>query len=403
MANFEALVKATIDLSDAESKLNSFINQSRKINIPVNLQFNQANQALNSLLQQFQSQGGNAGSQFSSQFVNQINNGIQSISATGLVNQFGKQTNKLTLNIRNSMRNVSQQQNRFNENTARTFDNQMTAWARSNSKAVKSMMKDNTRTYGEAINDLHSRMNTAILNQDADAVKQVKEEFKLLQSEARATGNVGKSFADSFKSSFGSVAKLAASYVTIQKVFNEMKQGVQTVVELDTALVDLQKTSTATPKQLNSFYKDANDIAKEYGTTTQQIIQGAADWSRLGYNLTDAKTMSKLSSQFAAISPGMSVEESTSGLVSTMKAFGIEADQVLDGIMSKVNVVGNNFALSNQDVMAGLQNSSAAMSVANNSLEETIALIASGTEIVQDASQVGRTIMPKHTVMYGVA
>lgn len=71
--------------------------------------------------------------------------------------------------------------------------------------------------------------------------------------------------------------------------------------------------------------------------------------------------------------------------------------------MSKVNKVGNNFALSNQDVMAGLQNSSAAMSVANNSLEETIALIASGTEIVQDASQVGRTIMPKHTVMYGVA
>ena len=53
--------------------------------------------------------------------------------------------------------------------------------------------------------------------------------------------------------------------------------------------------------------------------------------------------------------------------------------------------------------MAGLQNSSAAMSVANNSLEETIALIASGTEIVQDASQVGRTIVPKHTVMYGVA
>ena len=357
MANFEALVKATIDLSDAESKLNSFINQSRKIDIPVNLQFNQANQALNSLLQQFQSQGGNAGSQFSSQFVNQINNGIQSISATGLVNQFGKQTNKLTLNIRNSMRNVSQQQNRFNENTARTFDNQMTAWARSNSKAVKSMMKDNTRTYGEAINDLHSRMNTAILNQDADAVKQVKEEFKLLQSEARATGNVGKSFADSFKSSFGSVAKLAASYVTIQKVFNEMKQGVQTVVELDTALVDLQKTSTATPKQLNSFYKDANDIAKEYGTTTQQIIQGAADWSRLGYNLTDAKTMSKLSSQFAAISPGMSVEESTSGLVSTMKAFGIEADDVLENIMSKVNKVG--FKLPKRIVIYGNRNVSA--------------------------------------------
>ena len=56
--------------------------------------------------------------------------------------------------------------------------------------------------------------------------------------------------------------------------------------------------------------------------------------------MEDSKTMAKLSSQFAAISPGMGVEESTNSLVSTMKAFGIEADQTLDGIMSKVNVVG---------------------------------------------------------------
>jgi len=340
MADFRAMVTADIDLSSAESELNRFINQSRKIDIPVNLQFNQANQALNSLLQQLQNQGGTAGAQFSGQFVKSVNSGIQQINASSIVNQIDKQSNKFTFNIRNNMRNLSQQQNRFNETTAKTFDNQMTAWARSNSKAVKSVMRDNTRTYGDAINELHSRMNTAILNQDADAVKQIKEEFRLLQSEARATGNVGKSFADSFKSSFGSVAKLAASYVTISRVFNEMKQGVQTVVDLDTALVDLQKTSTATPSQLNQFYREANGIAKQYGTTTQQIIQGTADWSRLGFSLNDAQTMSKLSSQFSAISPGMSVENATSGLVSTMKAFGIEADDVLDGIMSKVNSVG---------------------------------------------------------------
>ena len=54
--------------------------------------------------------------------------------------------------------------------------------------------------------------------------------------------------------------------------------------------------------------------------------------------------MSKLSSQFAAISPGMTVEESTESLVSSMKAFGIEADDVLDNIMSKVNIVGKRIA-----------------------------------------------------------
>ena len=102
--------------------------------------------------------------------------------------------------------------------------------------------------------------------------------------------------------------------------------------------------------------------------------------------------MSKLSSQFAAISPGMSVEKSTESLVSTMKAFGIEADDVLDGIMSKVNRVGNSFALTNDDIMTALETSSSSMAMANNSLEQTIALITAGNEIIQNPGKVGRHI-----------
>lgn len=384
MADFRAKIEAFVDTSKAASDINSFVNQQRRMNIEVNLQLNQASQALHNLLQQMQNQGGNAGTQFAGQFVQAVNSGMQQINATQTVNQIEKQTNRLTVNIRNNMRDLTRQQNAFNETTAKTFGNQMTAWARNNGKAVK--------VYGDQLNGLQTRLRSAIDSGDGNAVRQLREEFRLLQSEARATGNVGKTFAESFSSSLGSVAKFAASYVSLYRVFNELKQGVQTVVELDTALVDLQKTSTATPRQLNSFYKEANDIAKQYGTTTQQIIQGAADWSRLGYNLEDAKTMSKLSSQFAAISPGMSVDMATTSLVSTMKAFGIEADNVLDGVMSKVNAVGNSFALSNDDIMVGLQNSSSAMAVANNSLDETIALITAGTEIVQDSSKVGNAL-----------
>jgi len=58
------------------------------------------------------------------------------------------------------------------------------------------------------------------------------------------------------------------------------------------------------------------------------------------------------------------------------------------GLLTESNRM-NNFALTNQDIMDALQNSSAAMAVANNSLDETIALITAGTEITQDASKVG--------------
>ena len=56
----------------------------------------------------------------------------------------------------------------------------------------------------------------------------------------------------------------------------------------------------------------------------------------------------------------------------------------------------NNFALSNADVMTALKNSSAAMSAANSTFEETVALITAGQEIAQDSSKVGNALRTKN-------
>ncbi len=51
--------------------------------------------------------------------------------------------------------------------------------------------------------------------------------------------------------------------------------------------------------------------------------------------------MAKMAAQFSAISPGVSIDEATTGLVSVMKAYDIkEVDDVLDGVISKINIVG---------------------------------------------------------------
>ena len=86
MADFRARITADLDLGNAQSQLNSFVNQKQKINVEVNLQLNQASQALRNLLQQMQNQGGNAGTQFAGQFVQAVNSGMQHINATQTVN-----------------------------------------------------------------------------------------------------------------------------------------------------------------------------------------------------------------------------------------------------------------------------------------------------------------------------
>ena len=50
--------------------------------------------------------------------------------------------------------------------------------------------------------------------------------------------------------------------------------------------------------------------------------------------------MAQLSSKFATVSPGMTTDESTDYLVSTMQAYGIAVDDVERKIMDNVNRIG---------------------------------------------------------------
>lgn len=260
------------------------------------------------------------------------------------------------------------------------LNNQMEIWLKNNSAAADQ--------FGARVRQLQSEL------QGCDKVKlnSIKSEFKQIRQEAELAGKTSTTFLNSLKSTVGIVTGITSVYAAITKVKTSIQSGIQTVVDLDTALVDLQKTTTATASELNKFYEDANSVAKEYGATTQQIIQSAADWSRLGYNIDESKLMSQYSSMFKSISPGMTINSSTSGLVSIMKAFGIEASDVLDEIMSKINIVGNSFATSNADIVEGLQRSSAAMAAGNNTLEDTVALFTSAEEIINDPASVGNAL-----------
>lgn len=160
--------------------------------------------------------------------------------------------------------------------------------------------------------------------------------------------------------------------------------------------LDLKKTTTMTESQLEQFYYTSNDVAKKMGVTTEEIIKQASAWSRLGYSSQEAATkMAKYSSMFATISPGMSLDSATDGLVSVMKAFDIgndNVDDVVDDIMSKINIIGNTRALNNNDIVDFLTRSSSSMAEANNTLEETIALGTAAVEITRDAARVGNAL-----------
>lgn len=77
---------------------------------------------------------------------------------------------------------------------------------------------------------------------------------------------------------------------------------------------------------------------------------------------------------------------------SEYKRYKIEANDALDGVASKINAIGNSQAVSNEDIIEFLTRSSSAMAVANNTLDETIALGTAITEVTRDAANAGQVM-----------
>lgn len=263
-----------------------------------------------------------------------------------------------------------------------TLSNRIEAWMNQNTKAAQ--------RFGDELRKIQAALAN---NQNPAQYTALSVQFANIQAQAKAAGLVTNQFVDSIKNVGLQLFGLTSGIATLRKLISIIREGIDTIIKLDTALIDLKKTTTMSGSDMVAFYKDANKAAKELGVTTRDIIQSAADWSRLGFSdKKSSETMAKLAAQFSAISPGVDIEQSTTGLVSVIKAYGIDVEDVLDGVMSKINIIGNTAATSNAEIITGLQNSASAMAAMNSSLEENIALFTAAQEITQDDSKVGNAL-----------
>ena len=248
-----------------------------------------------------------------------------------------------------------------------------------------------SKEYKQALKDIQDKLN---LREASVNVSDLKDEFLQLQVRIREAGQEGRSLLDVIKDkAWYGFASQIAMYFSFNDWVRYVRQGISAVIELDDALIDLKKTTTMNSGELNQFYYDANNVAKQMGVTTKEIIEQASAWSRLGYSTqAEATKMAELSSKFASISPGMTTDEAQNDLVSIMKAYDIDPDDVETEIMDKINVLGNKFAENNQDVAEGLKRSAAAMAAMGQSFTDTAALFTGGMEILQDAESMGTAL-----------
>ena len=158
-----------------------------------------------------------------------------------------------------------------------------------------------------------------------------------------ATKEVGTAW-DQFKNSLSKKGKELATYLigggSFYKAINEVKKGIQYVKEIDLAMTELKKVTDETDATYAKFMKTASKTSSEIGTTMSEFINSAADFARLGYSIEESADLSKAANIYKNVGDGIdSVSAASESIISTMKAFGIEANNAM-GIVDRFNEVG---------------------------------------------------------------
>lgn len=214
----------------------------------------------------------------------------------------------------------------------------------------------------------------------------VKTRVKTIQASS-SFENIASYAATSVKK----VASYLLSFGSFYKLWDAFRNGISIIKDIDDAMTELKKVSDETAYTYERFQGQAAKAGREVAQTTSDMIKATADWKKMGYNLQESLSLAKASSLYVNVGDNLNITEATSDLVSTLKAFNMNAKDAT-GIVDRLNAVSNNYAVTTKDLGSILNHASSSLAAANTSLDKTIAMGAAMNEVLQDSSISGSTL-----------
>ena len=209
---------------------------------------------------------------------------------------------------------------------------------------VQKYINDNTKAwkkYKTQLEAVREEYRNAVTEGDKAAADL---KFKNIKSSISAEGLTGKGLFDDFKRAIGQVSQFTGAYAIAQNVLQEVpRQILSAVKDVNAAQIELRKVSDASDSQLVEYWDQAAESAKKYGATVSDVISSTADWSKLGYNLDQAKKLSDATTLYQRVGDNMTQETASKSLISTLQGYQLDASEA-ESIVDKFNEV--NFAAS---------------------------------------------------------
>lgn len=257
---------------------------------------------------------------------------------------------------------------------------------------IKILAQQNSKMFKDAgmaqkYNQLLDNAKLAVSNKQ---IQSLRLQLSAMRSEIRATNLSGLTLGDTFKRTFQRATELFAGTGGVMLATQQLRKAWAEALNLDKAYTDLIKVQDQLSRSDYPDYLDrCNKKAQELAATQKGLIEGAAEFSKSGYNLSTSNKLTEKSTILANVGD-MSAADSAKAIIS-----GVQAYDMVDGfsdvvdkagaLIDKYNEIGNTASITTAEIAQGVQSVGSVFADANTSVDEFIALLAAGNRQFQDA------------------
>jgi TP901 family phage tail tape measure protein len=186
--------------------------------------------------------------------------------------------------------------------------------------------------------------------------------------------------------------------IAVQTIFGmvqNIKNGIQYVIDLNTALTNTQMITGQTVAQTQTLYTGYQQLAQQLGSTTLEVASANDMWLRQGKSAQDALTLTQQSIMVSKLAMTDSATAAQS-LTAILNGFGMSADQAssaMDKMLSLANSSKTSAAVSFETLSQAMQVSAATANEAGISYEQLNSYIATiATTTQENGDKIGNAM-----------
>lgn len=301
-----------------------------------------------------------------------INGKVNTKNITSTVQQSAKQAQKTadanTIQFRTSLKKDK-------------LINDIRVFGQQNSKLFKD---------AEMSSKFSSLLDNAKLATSNKEIKNLRMQLSAMRSEAKATNLSGLTLGDSVKKTFRRATELFTGTAGVMMLSRQLKNAWNEALDLDKAFTDLIKVNDELSRgDYDKYLERCNEKAQDLAATQKSLMEGATEFSKSGYNLSESNALAEKSTILANVGD-MSASDSAKAIISGVQAYK-DVDGFTDAVdkagalIDKYNEIGNTASITSAEIAQGVQTVGSVFADANTSVDGLISLLSAGNRQFQNA------------------